>query len=88
MMNIVDDTEADVIQDTAQYLLDSLRIEKVSVESPKEVRDAWRAKNQAWITEFKAEYKATAEKPGILSKLSPQQLSVYDILKGIASEKS
>ena len=83
MMNIKDDTEADVIQDTTQYLLDSLRREKVSVESSKEVRDAWRAKNKAWTTEFKAEYKATAE-----SKLSPQQLALYDILTRLANEKS
>jgi len=83
MMNIKDDTESDVVQDTAQYLLDSLRIEKVSVESPVEVRNDWRAKNQAWITEFRAECKATPE-----SKRSPQQLAVYDILKGMASEKS
>ena len=83
MMNIKDDTESDVVQDTAQYLLDSLRIEKVSVESPVEVRNDWRAKNQAWITEFRAECKATPE-----AKISPQQLAVYDILKGMASEKS
>lgn len=83
MMNIKDDTEADVIQDTTQYLLDSLRKEKVSVESSKEVRDAWRVKNKAWITEFKSEWDATPE-----SKLSKQQLALYDIMTRLANEKS